>query len=300
MLRSSCTGCPVGCRQRGRGRARFGRANPAARGRWRVRLSRCTDRADVAQFGWVARPSAGAGSTPAVGWGVGAGLDAPQPTAGVWQGFRGARGRGRVASVGADDRAARRRRGRGDDEVVGPLGCPRAVPRPASRRVAGRPRCRREGWGSTPRSRPRMLGAPDGVACSATVIAAIRHRRRRRSAHRAADQPARHRSGPGSRQPFDRELIARRVEIALPVAINPVASQQRLGVGAAAARNGLDVGDGAATPRHRVALPVVLDGVEKVGEAAGCLGCRDFRHQREDQKLTSASAAWSVCSHIHQ
>ena len=60
MLRSWCTGCPA------------------------------------VQFRWFARPSTGAGSSPAVGWGVGARLDAPQPTAGVSQGFRGARVRGRV------------------------------------------------------------------------------------------------------------------------------------------------------------------------------------------------------------
>ena len=58
-------------------------------------------------------------------------------------------------------------------------------------------------------------------------------------------------------------------------------AKQRLGIGATAKGDGFDVGDGLAATGDRVALAIVLDGIEEVGELAGGFGCCHFRHANQ-------------------
>ncbi len=55
--------------------------------------------------------------------------------------------------------------------------------------------------------------------------------------------------------------------------------QRGFHVGARAVRNGLQAGHWAPSPHDRVVLAPVLDGIEEVGEVAGGVRCRDFRHE---------------------
>ena len=77
---------------------------------------------------------------------------------------------------------------------------------------------------------------------------------------------------------LDLEQVANLVEVVGPARVWPVSAKKCLGVSPATSCHRFDVGDGFAATRDRVALTVMLDCVEEVGELAGRFGSGDLRH----------------------
>src|SRR5690554_5317030 len=99
---------------------------------------------------------------------------------------------------------------------------------------------------------------------------------------------------------FDLEQVADRVEVVSPVGIGAVPSKERLGVVAPAASDWFDVSDDLAAACDGIALTVVLDRVEEVGEPSSGFGCRNFGHgiRLSDSSDRRRCSAWPVCSSL--
>jgi hypothetical protein len=78
---------------------------------------------------------------------------------------------------------------------------------------------------------------------------------------------------------LDLEEVPHFVEIMSPSGVWPVPPQDSLGVRTPTPRHGLDLCDCLAVADDRVALTVVFNGIEEVGEAASGISSADFGHE---------------------
>ncbi len=68
------------------------------------------------------------------------------------------------------------------------------------------------------------------------------------------------------------------MEVVTPGRIEPMSSEQGPHVRAPPQTDRLEVSDDLASPDDGEVLPTVLDGIEEIGEVAGCVSGADFWH----------------------
>jgi len=69
-----------------------------------------------------------------------------------------------------------------------------------------------------------------------------------------------------------------------------VSTKDRLDIGSTTLADRLQAGDRFAPPHYRELLTSMLDSIEQVGEAPGCVGCRDLTHRDQIIRYRPTSA----------